>query len=198
MKEKPDLTPEDFVELPPIHELGEKMRALPNDRMRRFVIALLELGGIDNTRAARLAGYLGNERGLRVQAHALAHDSRILEAIDEEARRRLHSGTIMAVSVLLQIAAGKISAKVSERLKAVDMMLNRVGISEKTEHTVKVENVGTTDEAMLRRIVHLAGQSGMDPIKLLGFNPGLPIVEAEVVEANKLVAPVLETNGEEW
>jgi phage terminase small subunit len=177
-----ELTPDDFVELPPIQELGEKMRALPNDRMRRFVIALLELGGIDNTRAALLAGYKGNPNGLRVQAHSLAHDPRVLEAIDEEARRRLHSGTIMAVSVLMQVAAGKISAKVNERLKAVDMILNRVGISEKTEHTVKVENVGATDESMLKRIVFLAGQQGLDPAKLLGFTPSLPIVDAEVVE----------------
>lgn len=197
MTQRRELTPEDFVDLPPIQELGEKMRALPTDGQRKFVIALLELGGIDNTRAALLAGYTGTPNALRVTAYRLAHDPDILSAIDEEARRRLHSGTIMAVSVLMQVAAGQISAKVGERLKAVDMLLNRVGISEKTEHTVKVEHVGATDEAMLKRIIHLAGKNGMDPTKLLGFDPGLPIVDAEVVQVNDVV-PVQVQSAEEW
>src|SRR5690349_3017404 len=84
--------------------LGPKMKAL-NDRQQAFVVALLTQGTRNYAAAARTAGYQGEESGaLRVSAHRLAHDERILAALREETERRMQASIGMAAEVLLSIA----------------------------------------------------------------------------------------------
>lgn len=148
--------------------LGPLMRAL-NPRQQRFIWELLEAGDDNHTRAYLAAGYVAaNMNVARVGAHRLAHSPSILAAMREEALNRIHAGVIMATSELVQIASGRASgAKISDRLKAISMILNRAGIHEMTEHKVTVEH--TADEAgMVARIKALASEMGLDPKKLLG------------------------------
>lgn len=171
------------IDLPALSSMGPAMQALPSDRQRAFVIALLENGDNNHTRAAQDAGFAaGSQNSLRVQAHRLAHDPGIQAAMDEEARRRLNSGKIMAVSSLLTLA--KSAAKDSDKLKAIEMVLNRTGLPNQSEHKVTVNDVSKTDEEMIARIELLAGKLGIDATKLLGHDrPAVIDVEfTEVAE----------------
>lgn len=168
-----------LLTITPDARLGPAMREL-NDRQRAFVIALIEMGGINYSRAALAAGYgNGNVESAASQGNRLAHDESILAAIHEEAHRRLRSGAVMAVQTLLEIASSQ-AAEHRDRLKAVEMLLNRTGLHAVTEHNVKVERYDVTDETMIKRIKLLAEKQGLDPVKLLG-NQGI-VLEGEFTE----------------
>jgi phage terminase small subunit len=142
------------------------MRAL-TDKQRAFVLSLLAVGDDNFTRAARDAGFTdrgGNGVSIRVTAHRLAHHPKIQEAMQEEARRRLNSGLIMAVSTLATHVRSN-DPKVS--LKAIEMILNRGGIHAMSEHKVNVEHTMNEDE-MVRSIAMMAKKMGVDPSSLLG------------------------------
>lgn len=173
------------VKVPPDGQLGPAMRALPSDQWRAFVVAMLELGTTNATRCVAAAGYnFESDNARRVYAHKLMHDERTLAAIAEESARRLHTGTIMAVSKLLTLAES--AAKDSDKLKAVEMILNRTGLHGQSEHKVTVNDISKTDEAMIERIEQLCGQMQIDPATLIGDyrkkEPALPVVDAEFVE----------------
>ena len=161
------MTSVSIIEPPDEGTLGPAMLAL-TPRQRAFVVAMLDLPGIDHTAAAERAGYSATSRNsLRVQAHHLLHDEKILDAIQEESRRRLNSSTILAVSVLMEIASNTV-LQPKDRLKAAQAILNRTGFNEKTEHHVKVEHRDATEEAMVERIKKFAGVLGLDAKLLLG------------------------------
>lgn len=174
------------VELPDVGSLGPAMLALPTDNMRAFVCALMEAGDNNHKRAAIAAGYQGNDNTLQVTAHRLAHDDRVLAAMHEESVRRLNTGKVMAVSTLLTLVRD--AQKDSDKLKAIEMVLNRVGMHGQSEHKVTVNDVSRTDAAMIDRIKQLAAKMGLDADKLLGEQPSkatstaLTVIEAEFTE----------------
>ena len=154
------------------------MAALPTDRMRNFVGAMLETGGVNHTRCAKLAGYTGTDENLRVTGHRLAHDERIQAAIQEEGGRRLKSGVGIAVAFLHE-AIDNTTYSVKDRLRAAEMLLNRSGLPAVTEQKVKVEHTMSEGD-IVKRIEMLANKMGLDPQKLIGDRRG--IVEGEFVE----------------
>lgn len=147
--------------------LGPAMRAL-NERQRAFVIAMLDLGCASNhTRAAEIAGYSTASRdALTVTAHRLAHDSRVQEALLEEARKRLTAGTLQATALLVE-TIGDVTAERKDRLKAAQMLLDRGGLHALTEHKVQVEHTDNREEK-IRRLVDLARAQGKDPKEFIG------------------------------
>ena len=166
--------------IPADYQCGPAMKKL-NDRQRAFVTAMLDFGGRDNTKAAKAAGY-GNpdnpdRNALHVIAHRLAHDPNIQEAIKEEGIKRLNASTIMAVNTLLDIADDPATEK-KDRLKAIEMIMNRTGLHATTEHKVNVTHTDPTSDEMVKRITLLAQKQGLDPAKLLGG----PTVDAEFTE----------------
>lgn len=165
------------IVIPPDYKCGPAMRKL-NDRQRAFVVAMLDFGGLDNTKAAEAAGYEGEDRNsLRRTAYRLAHDPDIQEAIREEGQARLNSSGIMAVNTLLEIA-NAVDTEKKDKLKAIEMIMNRIGMSAKTEHNVNVTRKDLTSDEMIKRIGMLAGKLGVDAHKLLGG----PAVDAEFTE----------------
>lgn len=143
---------------------GPAMRAL-NPAQQRFVIAMLELGSTNYSRAALVAGYKPGD-GLRVTAHRLAHDEKVLRALQEESRRRLQASAPMAVSELVKMAeGGTLDEKL--KLKAIEMILNRTGFHALSEHRVDVQH-SYSDPDAIARIQALSKQLGLDPVKLLG------------------------------
>jgi phage terminase small subunit len=153
-------------------EFGPAMQAL-NDRQRAFVIALLETPNITHKAAAGLAGYSpGKGNHQAIQGYKLFHDDRIQAALKEEAERRLHSVTALAVSVVADIALNSVDEK--NRLKAAGMILNRTGFHETSEHKITTKNVSQTDEAMIERLKDLAKQ--------LNIPEGALLKEAGVVD----------------
>ena len=170
---------------------GPAMVALPTDRQRAFVIALLDTGGINHTKAAQLAGYEGGTDSLRVTAHRVFHDERVQAAIREEANRRLHAASGLAVCVLVEIASS--SPQPKDRIKAAQAILNRTGMHEKTEHKVTTTDISKTDEELVKRAKELAKQFGMDESQLLG---DMGIVDAEYTEVP--AGPALPAPDETW
>ena len=159
-------------------KLGPAMTAL-SEMQRRFVLALLEDGSANHTRAAANAGYEGGNGGQRVAGHRLAHDPRVQAAIQEEAKSRIGAGAILASSVLQEIAENR-TYSAGDRIKAALAILNRSGLHEKTEHKVVVED--TRDQAALvAEVKSFAAQLGLDPRKLLG-QAGIIDAEFEVIE----------------
>lgn len=148
------------------------------DMQKAFVIAMIEYGGLDYTKAARAAGYKDSGTGaIRVHAHYLAHDERIQEAIKEEGQRRLNAGALMAVRTLLTIVDDP-TAERKDRLKAAEMIMNRTGLHATSEHKVAVVHKDESGAEMVKRIEQLSKNLGLDSKKLLG---GM-VVEAEFEE----------------
>jgi phage terminase small subunit len=161
-------------------EFGPAMQAL-NDRQRAFVIALLEQPNITHKAAAQMAGYApGKGQQQAFQGYKLYHDERIQAAIKEEAERRLHSSTALAVSTVVGLMTSN-DEKI--RLKAASMILNRTGLHETTEHKVTTKNVSQTDEAMVERLKELAKQLGLPEAHLLKEAGVVDIAYTEVLPA---------------
>ena len=147
----------------PEGKLGPHMKAL-NEKQRKFVVALLSQSQLNYSEAAERAGYKSeNNDSLRNTAHRLAHDAKVLAAIQEESSKRLHAAVGMASERLVLMAQepGK------DQFKAITAVLNRGGLHEKTEtrHTV---DVGGDAKNLIARVAQLALLIGMDPTKVLG------------------------------
>lgn len=162
--------------------MGPKMQAL-NPRQRAFVQAMLDLGMVNHTRCAMLAGYsTENPDGLRVTAHRLAHDERVQAAIHEEAGRRLRSGAIMAVSVLQNIAE---TPGHKDQLKAALAVLDRSGLHAVSESR-QTHEVVFDEKNAIQRVLELCKQTGQDPRVLLGaYNIVLDAEYTEIAPAEK-------------
>lgn len=160
---------------------GPKMLALPNDRWRRFVEVWLEMGtaGGGYTGAARAAGFKGADTSLKVTAYRLAHDFRIQEAIQEEARKRLNSLVPGALEAMGDILGEK---KHKDRALIAKTVLDRTGLHEVAETKHTIEFIGN-DPAMLERARQLALRLNMPVEKLLGSSlaRGLPAPTPELV-----------------
>lgn len=157
------ITREPLVSVPIDSTLGPKMRALTMPQ-RAFVVAMCETGGQDHSKAALMAGYGGTENSTKVAACRLAHDPRVLEAIREEAEKRLQSGAILGASVMVEIAMDKLH---KDRFKAADNLLNRAGLLVETQHRVIVENdnrpIGELRAAVLEQLRGLFGKDAALP-----------------------------------
>ena len=82
----------------------------------------------------------------------------------------------MAVATLLTLAHS--AAKDSDRLNSLEMVLNRTGMPNQSEHKVVVQDISKTDEEMIARIEQLAAKHGLDAQKLLGG----PVKKPEAIE----------------
>lgn len=149
-----------------IAQLGPAMLRLTT-RMRKFVDSLVISDGLNFTRAAIDAGYSQNSpEALAVQAHRLAHDTRIQEAIKEETARRLKSGGLLASRVLMDIARNETFSP-GDRIKAVNSILDRGGHSAVQKHETTVHHV-MDEEEVVGRIKHLCSMMGLDARMLIG------------------------------
>lgn len=168
-----------MIRQPEIAQLGPHMRAL-NRRQRAFVVAVLELGSTNYTRAAYAAGYEGPQPSVSVTAYRLAHNEKVIAALNEEAKRRLNASAPMAISELIKIA--EYSGDTKSKLKAIEMVLNRTGHHALSEHKVAIEH-SYNDQQAVTRIFTLAKQLQIDPVKLLGSN-GVSVNEkGEILDA---------------
>lgn len=168
-------------------DFGPAMRALPNERQRKYVLIRVAQGTKNATAAAELAGYSAvSEGSLRVEAHRLEHSPKIQAAIQEEALRqaRYNLGSMMVraserVGEVLenpQVSAG-------DTLKAATLIFDRMGLHAVSERKTTVEHIGDSPET-IQKIRLLATKLGMDPEKLLGsrLNKQVSVTDVEFVE----------------
>lgn len=163
--------------VPREHNMGPAMSLL-NDQQRMFVAAMVETGGGNHTRAARMAGYGNTEESTRVAAHRLTHAPKIIAAIKEEADRQMQAGILVGSNALLAIAQDTMH---KDRFKAAVALLDRGGLQIVTQHKVIVQD-DRADREIMRDIVELAKQQGIDPKMLLGQNIPKDVIDAEFTE----------------
>jgi phage terminase small subunit len=163
---------------------GPKMAALPNDRWRRFVCEWLDRSQGGATGAARRAGFEGKPDTLYVTAYRLSHDSRIQEAIQEEARKRLNSMIPLSLDALQEIVSDK---EHKDRLGAVKSVLDRAGLHETKQIEHKHEFIAN-DPVMLERVRQLADRLGLPAEKLIGRSAAAaitaPVQDAQFEEVD--------------
>lgn len=137
-------------ELVPLEDIGTedgpKMKALPNDRWRAFVLALYEVkaGWGAKARAAKLAGFgceTSTSQTMAGIGNRLMHDERILEAIHEVDAKRIRGIAprgVRALEHLIETPGHR------DHARAIGMLLDRVHPAE-TVHNVNVKHDVTPD-----------------------------------------------------
>lgn len=158
--------------------LGPKMKALPNDRWREFVMAFNGQG----RRHAGRAYAIGFNKHAPEQANAnrvagfhLLHDERIQAAILEVAECTLRSMASLPEEVWREVAENPQAAP-GARVQAANAIADRVGLHAVTEHKTTVTHIGD-DADRLQRIVQLAGSLGISPDRLLGRRVQAPMID---------------------
>jgi hypothetical protein len=155
--------------------LGPAMRAL-TPMQQAWVHATVQ-SGLDATKAAAAAGYTGDRKTLKSTGWKLAHDERVQEALREEASKLIRSHSVMAVSVMAEIARDRQAAP-RDRLRAAAELLNRGGLA--SEHKIVVES-RTNRVDQIREIHQLAGGLGLDPLPML---KSVGVTDRELVALN--------------
>jgi hypothetical protein len=152
------------------------MSSLPNDRWRAFVVALCEQPVQNYAKAAATADpevWGKTPASAKNAGHRLAHDERIQAAILEEGQRRVGAAVAISIQKLVEIADA--APELKDRLKAINMILNRAGLPEVKESRVKTERVLSEGEK-IESIIAIAEKLKLDPRALLG-NAGISIPE---------------------
>jgi hypothetical protein len=168
-------------------ELGPAMSKL-NEKQRRFVLAMLaDPHGFQGS-WAEAAGYSTKGDSHHVRACRLMQDPRIIAASQEVARQHLGgNGPVLAARNLINIAKNEKHPKHYEASLAI---LNRTGMSEKTEHTVRVEHTAD-DRGMIELCRRLALEMNVPIEMLIGANHVAPppkMIEATAVEVEEPAA----------
>jgi phage terminase small subunit len=165
--------------MPPLDELGPKMRALKKDQWRQFVWAYMLTGGRGSD-AALAAGY--TKGNATYTANRLLQNPDIEEAIRECNWRALNNSVVEAVLALREVVADPTH---KDRIKAADMILARTGFIAQTGQQQTVTH--QLDQKQVNEMItKLAGELGLDPAKLLGQSASpkkipksLPIIDLE-------------------
>jgi len=176
---------ESLIPLPDEDILGPAMKAC-NESERRFVIAMLEIGGGNATESAIMAGYGNSRQAAQVAGSLVQRRPRVQAAIREEADRRLRGSAILAASVLVEIAQDKFH---KDRFKAASELLNRSGLMVESVQRHIIED-HRTDSEIEQAILTLAKKHGLDPAKLLGRK--VDAIDAEFTEVEQGSAEGLE------
>jgi len=132
-------------------------------------------------RAALRAGYETKTSNALINlASRLAHTPKVQDAILEESRKRAGATTLLATSRLVEMIEGEMLSP-RDQLKAIGMLLDRVGMPAATEHKVSVEH--SVNEADLKaKAERLMEKYNLDPSRLLAPATPLEVVEVKAIE----------------
>jgi phage terminase small subunit len=129
-------------------------------------LALMLTGNRGQTAAYRAAGYSTKSEGAaRVEAHKMAHDQRVLEALHEEAVKSLKNYVPLGLRVVGDIIESE-DSKDADRLTGIKMIFDRAGLHGVAETRVVHELADDTE--MLAEIKMLAQRNGVPLESLLG------------------------------
>lgn len=191
-------------------ELGEHMRALPNDQWRSFVDHLVtqKPGHGALTRACRASGFgkKSTPTNLAKLAWRMSRDDRFIAAVAEQSRKVLRIGHPEAVSAVLALVR---NPSHRDHMRAVDAVLSRADpIESHSRHNIEVvhRTVDPDQEALeeLRALRHLGtpreklltlfGHNGLDRIEALEAADNARRADvAKVIEGKVIDQPVLES-----
>jgi phage terminase small subunit len=153
---------------PDEESLGPAMKAL-NPSQRRFALAAVMFPLAKDFQIARAAGYSDFSHGaLRVCAHRLFHDEKVLAAIKECADKEIRSSALLGVAVMKKLA--RMDGH-KDQLKAAQGLVGLAGFTVEQNINVNQKITDTSGEAVLARIQRAAAALGVDPATLLGLVP---------------------------
>lgn len=152
---------------PDEESLGPAMRAL-NASQRRFAIAAVLYPLAKDFQIARAAGYADFSHGsLRVTAHRLFHDEKVLAAIKELADKEIRGSALLGIATMKKIARHDGH---KDQLKAASGLVGLAGFTVEQKISVNQTLTDNTDKGIEDRI-RLAAQKlaklGHDPMRLL-------------------------------
>ena len=145
--------------------MGPKMRALPRDTWRMFVLLYTSHGCRDAKAAYKQAFDREgrSEAATQVNASKLLHDQRIQEAVQEVCRAQLQTLLPRAVDVLQRVVN---NPSHSENVKVALEIANRTGLHSVTEH--RTTTTLGDDKDAIARIGRMAMTLGIPLEQLLG------------------------------
>lgn len=155
---------------------------------KAFVVAMVMAGGAPNQvqNAGKAAGYSDPQYGWR-----LMRKQKIIDALREEAGKRLLSGALVGAAVLMEIAMGANGSgdltpvKPELRFKAAKELLAHSGYMPVHKQEIEVKHTTPDQQGMIAEIRAFAKQLGLDPQKLLG---SAGVIDAEFEEVTTLAA----------
>ncbi len=172
-------------------EMGPRL-SVCSEQERRFVLAFVENGDGDATRAARDAGYVDNDNGaIRVRAHVLMHRPRVLDALEEVSKKLFRAQLVTAVRANQRLLENQ---KHPDHARTVQATLSRLGLAEKVGIDVNVSGevtVNHSDQAVadLKVLVGL-GVARERLVEIFGFS-GLSRYEKMLAEQERRALPLM-------
>lgn len=155
-------------------EFGPKMRLL-TDKQRSFVMAHVEFPALASAEHARMAGYSDSGEGCKVIACRMLQDRKVVEAIQEQAGKKLWAISLKASARVEQMLDSEDEGIV---LKTALAVLDRVGHAPQQNININQNVTDNSGKALMERIRALAAKHGLDPQKLLTK----PVIEGEFSE----------------
>lgn len=174
-----------------LEEFGPKMQAL-NERQRKFVLAYFEHPNYSATALAKEAGYSEGPKGstqLRVVGHRMMHHTGIIDAINEEAHKRMLASGYIGVAGVVKIA---LNEQHRDHLKACLALMDRTGHHATSEHKVTVDDRRPqTRRELLDAVRTVAEELGLDKAtigKMVGETIDAEFVEVEPLQLESVDA----------
>jgi len=158
-------------------EFGPKMRVL-TEKQRAFVMAMVEFPNQTHADAARMAGYSDAGDGCKVRACNLLQDKRIVEALQEQAGKKLWAISLKAASRLERLLDSEDDVVA---LRATGMVLDRVGHAAAQNINIHQHVTDESGKVILDRIQALSEKLGV-PVRQLLAKPAVPVVDVEFSE----------------
>lgn len=164
---------------PDEENLGPAMRAL-NSSQRRFALAAVMFPLAKDFQIARAAGYSDFSHGsLRVAAHRLFHDEKVLAAIKELADKEIRGSALLGIATMKKIA--RMDGH-KDQLKAASGLVGLAGFTVEQNINVNQKITDQSGKAVLAEIKLLAEKLGVPLPALLGHAASTPVIDGDFVE----------------
>lgn len=160
---------------------GPKMSAC-TEMQQKFVLGHIYYQGQACGRAAAEAGY--SPATADQIGHNLLRNTKVQEAIHEEATRQLHSSVALGLGVIMEIA---MTVGHKDRLKAAKMLAEGGRLITPADQVIEVKHT-VSEKDRVKSIATLAQRLGLDPSVLLG-QYGV-VIDAEFEDVTNQAQPV--------
>lgn len=159
--------------------LGPAMKAC-NPAQRRFALAAVQFPLAKDWQIAKAAGYSDFSHGaLRVTAHRLFHDEKVLAAIKELADKEIRGSALLGIATIKKIA--RLDGH-KDQLKAASELVGLAGFTVEQNINVNQKITDQSGQAILTEIKRLADKMGVPLQQLLGHAASTPVIDGEFVE----------------
>lgn len=152
---------------------------------RRFAIAAVMYPLAKDWQIAKAAGYSDRSHGaLRVQAHALFHNERVLAAIKECADKEIRGAAMLGIATMKKIVRNDLH---KDQLKAAQTLVGLAGFTIDQNINVKQTIRDESGSAIMGEIKRLAEKLGVPVAKLLERKTAtaMAVVEGEFEEVKR-------------